>query len=218
MALTARAELNLVRVGVAAGLTAVVTYLLKNFLHLPAALETAFFIYRGPLMAAAFVGFYPFLQRPTPSAATIFGTVFGVIAGACSMLFAVIQMVNLHDIRPYIRAAESPAEQEAWQNIFRGVFTVQNGINYTYDFFLDLAAFMYAIVMWNHPKFGKAFSVLSLILVGPHFVMKAITFPTPPAEAGLFDAGPLVSVWFLLVIIWVARHLRWMEERTQPAR
>ena len=43
--------------------------------------------------------------------------------------------------------------------------------------------------------------------------MKAITFPVPPAEAGLFDAGPLVSVWFALVIIQVGRSFQWMDAR-----
>lgn len=206
-----RFERNLVRVGVVAGALAVVTYLAKTIFSLPGILETHFFIWRGPLLATAVVGFYPFLSKPAPSAAAIIGTVFGALSGAATMMFAVVQMTNVHAIFPSWRAAEG-AEREQWRHIFDAVFSVQNGINYVADFFLDWMAFCYAVVMWNHPKFGKALSILALLLVGPHFVMKAVTFPEPPAEAGLFDAGPLVSIWFALVILQVIRHLRWTNE------
>jgi hypothetical protein len=202
---------RLVRVGVIAGVTAVVTYLAKTFIPLPDAVHVAFFLCRGPLVVIAFLGLYPFLVKPAPSVAALLGTVFGVIAGATTLQFGVIQIVNLHYIRGFIRAAESSAAADAWRNILQGVFTVQNGVNLAADFFLDWAAFLLAISMWNHPKLGKWWSVLSIVLVGPHFIMKVITFPEPPAEAGLFDAGPLVSVWFALVIVQVVRHLRWID-------
>ena len=208
---------RLVKVGVAAGVTAVVTYLAKTFLPLPDAVHVGFFMSRGPLLVVAFLGFYPFLAKPAPSVAAILATVFGVIAGAATMLFAVVQLTNLHYIVGFIQEADSPAAEETWRNILRGVFTVQNGVNYVADFFLDWTAFLYALTMWSHPKFGRLWSVLSLVLVGPHFVMKLMTFPEPPAEAGLFDAGPLVSVWFALVVIQVARNLRWMEGSVSTA-
>ncbi len=209
-------EGKLVRVGFAAGVAAVVMYLARTFLPLPGFVGVGFFIFFGPLLVVAFLGFHPFISKPRPSVAATLATVFGVIAGATNMMFAVVQLTNLHYIRGYMRAAESPAAEEVWQNIFSGVFTVQNGINYVMDFFLDWTAFMYALLMWSHPRFGKVFSLLSVVCVGPHFVMKLITFPEPPAEAGLFDAGPLVAVWFAIVLIQVARNLGWMGEQEPP--
>jgi hypothetical protein len=202
---------RLVRAAVLAGGAAVVTYLAKTILPLPGPLNTAFFLCRGPLVVIAFVGVYPFLVKPAPSASALLGTVFGVIAGAATMLFGVIQVTNLHYIRGFIRTAGSAGDAETWRHILEGVFTVQNGVSFVADFFLDWAAFLWAISMWNHPKLGKWWGLLSVVLVGPHVVMKAITFPVPPAEAGFFDAGPLVSVWFTLLVIQVARNLRWMS-------
>ena len=202
---------RLVRVGVIAGAAAVTTYLVKTFLPLPDAVEVAFFLCRGPLVVIAFLGFYPFLVKPAPSVGALLGTVFGVIAGAATMLFGAIQLSNLHYIRGFIRAAGSPEAAETWRDILQGVFTVQNGVSYVADFFLDGAAFLFALSMWKHPKLGWWWSVLSVVLVGPHFIMKVITFPEPPAEAGLFDAGPLVSIWFALVLVQVVRNLRWMD-------
>jgi len=205
-------EKKLVALGLAAGIAAVVMYLARTVLPLPDFIGVGFFIFFGPVLVVAFVGFYPFISKPRPSAAAVLGTVFGVIAGATNMMFAVVQLTNLHYIRGYARAAESEAAADIWYNILNGVFTVQNGINYVMDFFLDWTAFLYAILMWNHPKFGKVFSVLSVLAVGPHFVMKLITFPEPPAEAGLFDAGPLVALWFGIVLVQVARNLGWVGD------
>lgn len=205
-------EKRFVTLGLAAGIAAVAMYLTRSLLPLPHFLGVAFFIFFGPVLVVAFLGFYPFLRRPGPSIAGFLATVFGVIAGAANMMFAVVQLTNLHYIFRYMRAAEGPAAQETWQNILNAVFTVQNGLNYVSDFFLDWTAFLYAVVMWGHPKFGKVFSVLSVLAVGPHFVMKLMTFPEPPAEAGLFDAGPLVAIWFAIVLIQVARNLKWMGE------
>lgn len=210
-------EKKLVIVGLAAGIAAVVMYLARTFLPLPGFVRVGLFIFFGPLLVVAFLGFYPFINKPRPSVSAILATVFGVIAGATNMMFAVVQLTNLHYIRGYMRASESEAAEEIWRNILSGVFTVQNGINYVMDFFLDWTAFMYAVLMWSHPKFGRIFSILSVLFVGPHFVMKLITFPEPPAEAGLFDAGPLVALWFAIVLIQVARNLGWIGEQKLPA-
>jgi hypothetical protein len=204
-------ERKLVDIGVGAGAAAIVMYLARTFLPLPDVVTTACFVLFGPALVVAFVGFYPFMRRPRPSVSALLGTVFGVIAGATNMMFAVVQTNNLYYIQRYMRAAETSASQEMWHDILQGVFTVQNGLNYVMDFFLDSAAFLFAIVMWNHPKFGKIFSALALVTVAPHFVMKAITFPRPPAEAGFFDAGPLVGLWFTVMTIQVIRHLPWMR-------
>jgi hypothetical protein len=205
-------EKNLVKTAAGAGIALSIMYPARTFLPLPDILSTAFYIFFGPLLVVAFVGLYPFLSKPKKSVSAILGTVFGVIGGAANMMFAVVQMNNLHYIFKYMRAAESPEAKEMWRNILNGVFTVQNGLNYVSDLFIDWTAFLFAVVMWSHPKFGKIFSILGFIAAGFHFVMKLITFPTPPAEAGLFDAGPMVSVWFALVTIQVIRNIKWMDE------
>jgi hypothetical protein len=207
----------LVKTGVVAGIAMVVVYLVPMLLPLPAFLSTAFFIYSGPLLVVAIVGLYPFLSKSTISVPVILGTIFGVIAGVCRMMFAVVQMTNLVYIRRYIRAAETPEAKQIWQDILKGVFTVQNGLNYVGDFFLDWGLLLFAFAMWKHPKFGKIFSILGVIAMGSHLVMKAYTFPEPPREAGLFDAGPLVAVWTALVVIWVLRNLSWMDENSSSS-
>lgn len=69
-----------------------------------------------------------------------------------------------------------------------------------------------ARTMWRHPKFGLAFSNSGVIAAGTHLGLKTWTFPVPPSEAGLIDAGPLLSAWFTLVLIQTFRHLKWFDQ------
>jgi hypothetical protein len=202
---------RLVFTAVVAGFAVAIMYPARTFLPLPDFLGLAFWIFFGPLIVVAFIGFYPFLAKPGPSVAAILGTVFGVIGGLCNMLFAVVQSTNLSYIRRYMGATESAEARALWQDILNGVFTVQNGMNWVSDFFIDWAAFFFAVVMWNHPKFGKAWSMVGFVAAGAHFALKTYSFPVPPAEAGLLDVGPAVSVFFALVTIQVARNLQWLD-------
>jgi hypothetical protein len=203
---------NLTKTGVAAGLTVSIMYPARTFLPLPELLVEWFFIFFGPIVIIAYVGIVPFLMKHRLTVPAILGTLFGVLAGSANAMFAVVQLNNLHYLQPLIDAAEDPAVRDSWHNILYGVFSVQNGLNIVADIFFDWTAICYGLFMWNHPKFGKTFSVLGFLAGGTHFVLKMTTFPTPPSEAGLFDAGPIVSIFFALVTIQVLRHLRWMDE------
>jgi hypothetical protein len=190
-------------------------YLARTFLPLSDSLKTTFFLLFGPCLVVAFLGYHSFITHPAARVSALLGTAFGVIAGASNMMFASVQSTNLHYIYGYMDAAESPEARQIWTNILNGVFTVQNGINFTMDFFLDAGGVLYALAMWSHPRFGKVFSLLAVALLGPHLVTKWLTFPVPPAEAGLFDAGPLVGLWFAIVTAQVARHALRSEETRQ---
>ena len=209
---TEHLQKTLVKTAVGAGIAVSIMYPVRTFVPLPDFVATLFFIYFGPLLVVAIIGLYPFLTRIRATVPAILGTAFGVIGGVANTMFAVVQMTSLHYIHGYIRFAEAAAAKQEWRDILNGVFTVQNGLNYVSDLFIDWTAFMFAIVLWSHPKFGRIFSITGVLAAGFHFVMKAYTFPVPPSEAGLFDAGPLVSIWFAVVTIQVLRNVQWMDE------
>ena len=210
--------LRSVAMGTVAGSLALVMYLARTFLPLPDTLATWCYMFFGPSLVLAFLGWWPLMRIDGAFLRAQVATVFGIIAGATNMMFAVVQMNNLYYLRLKIAAAENAALAAEWKHILIGVMTVQNGLNFTMDFFLDAAAFCYASILWRRGTPGRVLAVLSIALVGPHFVMKIITFPQPPAEAGLFDGGPLVGVWFLLTTIYVTRWLlRETRSGVEPA-
>ena len=204
---SALAEWRSTLMGTAAGATALALYLARSFLQLPDAVATLCYMLFGPCLVLAFLGWWPLMRRDGAHLRSLVATVFGIIAGATNMMFAVVQMNNLYYLRLRIDAATDPALAMEWKRILVGVMTVQNGLNFTMDFFLDVAAFCYASILWRRGRPGRWLALSSLLLVGPHFTMKLATFPRPPAEAGLFDGGPLVGMWFLLTTVYVAQGL-----------
>lgn len=198
--------------GTIAGTTALALYAARSFLSLPDVVATWCYMLFGPCLVLAFLGWWPLMRRDGAHLRSLVATVFGIIAGATNMMFAVVQMNNLYYLRLRIDAATDPALAMEWKRILVGVMTVQNGLNFTMDFFLDVAAFCYASILWRRGRPGRWLALSSLLLVGPHFTMKLATFPRPPAEAGLFDGGPLVGTWFLLTTVYVAHG--WLQQRT----
>lgn len=208
----ARLTGRLIRIGVAAGLAGVVMYLATSLLPLPTFLGRPFWVLTGPLMTIAFVGLFPFVAAHGVTASAVLGTVLGAIAGALRCVFAVVQSSNRYYIRRYAAEESGESAGELWSRIFDGVFTVQSGINYAYDLFLDLAVVFLAVALWRHPGPGRAFAVSGVAVAALHFTLKLVTFPEPPAAAGLVDVGPAVALWFLALLVWVLfRTLRTEE-------
>ena len=66
--------------------------------------------------------------------------------------------------------------------------------------------------MFNHPRFGKIFSISGIVLFASLLFLNLFTFPHPPASKGLFDVGPITGLWGLIVIIQTLRSIKWMDE------
>jgi hypothetical protein len=204
------AERRMVKLGIVAGAIAAATYVAEKLVPLPAALSRACFMYNGFLILLAVIGLFPFLRRPRMTAAAMLGVIFGVVTGVMQMVFSVIQMANVERFGRIVKGTDAVSGQ-MWRDVQGSVFSVQSGMNYVFDFFADVTGYAFALAMWRHPKFGRTWAIVSAILVTPHFVMKMVAFPIPPSEAGLFDAGPLVMLVLVGMVVQTARNLRWVE-------
>jgi hypothetical protein len=90
---------------------------------------------------------------------------------------------------------------------------IQLGLDMAWDLFLALGAFLLALNMWSHPRFGRLFSGVGILLAVGLLTLNIATFPKPPAESHFVDLGPLVGVWYLAVTISIARSLTWVRHR-----
>lgn len=194
---------NFIKLGGWAGLAAGLMYLIPKVISLPKMMSTGFTIFMGPIAILSFIGLYYLLTRKEITIPVVLATISAILAGTLRMAFIVVQMNNLIYIREKISAAGSPEDVQIWKNILNGVFTVQNGLNYVADFFIDWAMILFGIAMWNYSKSAKWIAVLGFVAGGSHFLLKFYTFPKPPAESGLFDVGPLIGVWALVISIWM---------------
>lgn len=194
---------RLTRAGTGAGLVAAVIYLVWSVFPLPDVFDVLFHVAFGPLVVAGFLGIGAALWRGGPSVPTAFGTVYGALSGAFFASMTIVQMSNLDYHRRFIREAADPATEQAFRQIFRGVFTVQLGLDLVWDVFVTSGAILLAAAMIGRSRAATAFGVAGIGVAGLTLVLNLWTLPVPPAEAGLFDAGPYTGGWFLLVSVWV---------------
>lgn len=85
------------------------------------------------------------------------------------------------------------------------------GLDVAWDVYMGIGTALFALAMFRHPRFGAAFAVPGLIIAVILVALNLAIFPTPPADANLFDAGPLVGLWYLAVSIQVWRSLGWAQ-------
>jgi len=203
------------KAGAIAGILVVIMFFLSKITSLPGGIYYSLHIYQGPIMVFGWMGIYAFFRLKGQSIVLVTAAVFAVFSAITRMMFLVVQLNNLIFIGEYKEAA-SPELQDSWQNILKGVFTVQNGLNITSDIFLDLAIILFGVVCWKYNRIGKFLALYAFLGGGLHFIFKAYTFPKPPASVGLFDAGPIAAMWPFIASIWILIYLYKDNKKTQP--
>jgi hypothetical protein len=54
--------------------------------------------------------------------------------------------------------------------------------------------------------------IAGLVLAAAVLALNLLTFPTPPAEAGLVDVGPAIGLWYLAATILMSRSIPWLKD------
>ena len=91
------------------------------------------------------------------------------------------------------------------------------GLDVAWDVYIGLGTLAFSWSMLHHPRFGWPFSASGFLLGLLVIVLNLIPFPVPPAEAGSFDIGPFVGLWYLATTIQAWRSLPWALQGCRPA-
>lgn len=92
------------------------------------------------------------------------------------------------------------------------------GLDVAWDLYIGAGTLAFAICVLRQPHFRPFLAFAGIAVAGLLLVLNVATFPTPPADAGFFDAGPLVGLWYLLVVAQVTRLLRRMPPTNVSGR
>jgi hypothetical protein len=71
--------------------------------------------------------------------------------------------------------------------------------------------------MFGRRGLGAWFAVPGLLIGGLLLSFNTATFPSPPADAGLVDLGPLVGLWYLVVFVRLGSSSVLLERRNRRA-
>jgi hypothetical protein len=184
-----------IRTGVVVGLVGCVVYPTIIFLHLPKLTLVVLAATLGPLLAITSLSLGTLLQLPRPSVPAQLGMIFNLAAG---VLVSAVLLVQLA-VKAELHGASVPRE----------VVGIWLGLDVVFDVFASIGTGLFALSMLHHPRFGMVFGGIGLILAAGLLALNLLTFPTPPADAHLFDLGPFVCLWYLLAILQTGRSLRW---------
>lgn len=156
----------------------------------------------GPLLSLASYGLYRLLTLHRASVSLQVAAVSNIIAGALVTAMLMVQLA--------VRAGGRASVDDFLWTKFR---RVDLGLDVAWDVYICLGTFLFAWNMLRHPRFGRIFGGIGLLLASGLAVLNLATFPTPPAYAGLVDLGPLVGLWYVAASVQMLRSRRWAETR-----
>jgi len=88
---------------------------------------------------------------------------------------------------------------------------IDMGIDVAWDVFIGTSLIFMAFALKGHSKFGKWWGLSAGLLGIALMIFNVVTFPWPPATKGLFDIGPFVGLFIIILasrLIALGRTMR----------
>ncbi len=130
------------------------------------------------------------------------GWVSGVVAFSIVLMMMMVQSGVHFDVSELARS-DSAFTSETWSSVVAAVHGVDNGLDLAWDLFLVLWLVLTGVAMMGHPRFGVWWGLPAIVMGLVLLVINGITVPDPPASAGLFDPGPLVGLYALILSVYI---------------
>jgi hypothetical protein len=80
---------------------------------------------------------------------------------------------------------------------------VHYGLDVTWDVYIFIGTFFFALAMFGHEKFHKLYPVIGIIIALLMIIFNLLAFPNPPGDSGYIDMGPFIGLWYLAVTILI---------------
>jgi hypothetical protein len=205
-------ELNWIKLGIIAGFLTSIIYPLLIFVDLPKLITVFLAAFVGPLLSVASYGLYQFMKLHRKTVTLQIAMVSNIIAGAIFNLMLIVQLATRVGMRNYLDRVNNSATTEMLRWISKGVLTVQAGLDVSWDIYIVIGTFFFGLNMLVHPRFGRIFAGIGILMALLLLVFNLYTFPTPPMEAELIDFGPFVGLWYLAVTVQIFRSTKWVKK------
>lgn len=182
-----------------AGIAALVSYglLLGVAAPLPVQVLLVFGFAFG--LTVASLGLYHAVAAPVAPRLALVATVANVVGAGQLTAMLLVQLA----VREY-----EPAPGRAFVAIWLG-------LDVAWDLYVGVGTLAFAWCLLRHPAFRYWIGVPGMAIAAVLLGLNVLTFPLPPGDAGAFDAGPLVGLWYLAVMIQMAR-LAWRARSGEP--
>ena len=204
-----------IKLGVVCGILTTLIYPLLILVKMPIIITALLAAAMGLLLSLASIGLYQMLRLHRKTVKLQIAVLFNIIAGVLLNLMFMVQLTVREFMKGYIDQATNEYAQETYEMIWKSVDKVQLGMDLSWDVYLSVGTFLFALSMLTHPRFGKIFGWLGMSFALLLLYFNFISFPVPPGEAGLIDFGPAIGLWYLAVAIRILFSLKWVKESLQ---
>jgi hypothetical protein len=198
-----------IKLGVVCGLIISFIYPALNFIPFPEVVQVFLIMIFGPLLAFSSAGLYHFILLHKKSLSVTAALVSNIIAGVLITTMLLVQVA--------IRSSRPEVIDKASGWIWKSINQVHLGLDVAWDVYIFFGALLFAISMFRHPKLGKILSITGIIISVIMIILNAVSFPVPPADAGLIDLGPLIGLWYLVVTLLIIFNFKWVDEKLKTA-
>jgi len=200
---------NWITLGIVAGLLASFIYPSLIFIPMPSVLQVFLIMAFGPLFGLASVGLYYFLALDKKTLSSMVAVISNIIAGVLITAMLLVQIA----IRSSKPDTFDLSNKWAWKSLNQ----VHLGLDLAWDVYVFLGTFLFAISMFRNPKFGKIFSAVGIVISLLLIIFNGVSFPTPPADSGLIDLGPLVGIWYFAATVIMILNFKgiWAQQRSE---
>ena len=188
-------------VSIVSGVMTVVTYALLSIISGPFRLGVILICAFGPLLATASLGLYHVLAQVENPITLQLAVVFNVLGAAIFTMMGLVQLSVHYQIQVLSLSSEFPAAFAST------VDAVQLGLDVAWDLFISLGTLLFAFSMIRDARFGPIIGWSGILIAVTLLILNLWTFPIPPANKNLVDAGPLLGLWYLIVTVFLGKWL-----------
>ena len=192
------------------GIAGVVCYILA--ISLPLSPKFSFLLALAwPIFSIVFAfAIYKFVAHNYQSIYNQLAFIFVTIAFVMVSIMISVQVVVKTAMQDSISKAAA-SDESVLELIANSLRWVDLGVDLAWDIFLGVALLLLARAIWNHPKFGKWWSLPLAVLAAALIVLNMLTFPYPPDSQGVLDVGPFIGLFMILLggrLVYLGRKLK----------
>ena len=181
------ADIVWARGGAIVGIVALLSYIGLNVVSVPGPVAVLLSFGFAFGLTVASIGIHLGVTRSVAPRLSLLAAV-GNSAGAATLLAMLLVQLAVKAAQPHPGAA------------LTGVWL---GLDVAWDLLAGAGTVCFGLALWWHEAFRPITAGLGVAAGVLIMTLNVATFPTPPAEAGLFDAGPLVGLWYFWLMIRV---------------
>lgn len=187
------------RIGILSGLVACLVYPIMIMVSLPRIPQLILGASFGPALGAASVALARILQVRRRAPSLELAAIFNSLAGALVTAMIIVQLAINYSTAP-------AADDEVHTILKHGLWDVVLGLDVSFDVFIGLATFLFALNMIGDPRFGRIIGWAGVfVAVVPLLGANIYYFPDPPYVHGFPHVGLFTGFWYLAVVLMLVR-------------